>query len=122
MRVSTALKAATPILADLLDRGRTDGPRRPWLGLYSEEVRGRLFVTRVASKGPAQAAGVQEGDMVIGVSGKAIDGLADFYRKVWALGGSGVAVPLDVLRGTTVTSISVKSGDRYRWLKLDRSY
>ncbi len=60
--------------------------------------------------------------MVVGVSGKPIEGLADFYRKIWALGSAGVTVPIDVLRGTSVTSISIKSSDRYQWLRLDRSY
>ena len=111
-----------PILAELLDTGRTAGPRRPWLGLYSEEVHGRLFVTRLAPGGPAAAAGVAKGDLVVGVGGKPVEGLADFYRKIWALGPAGVSVPLDVLRGTAVTTIQVKSGDRYRYLKLNRSY
>lgn len=111
-----------PILAELLDHGRTAGPRRPWLGLYSEEVHGRLFVTRLAPGGPAEAAGIAKGDLVVGVGGQAVSGLADFYRKVWALGPSGVAVPLDVLRGTEVKPVQVKSGDRYQYLKLDRSY
>ena len=111
-----------PILAELLDNGRTSGPRRPWLGLYSEEVHGRLFVTRLAPGGPAEAAGIAKGDLVLGVGGQAVSGLADFYRKVWALGPAGVSVPLDVLHGTEVKPVQVKSGDRYQYLKLNRSY
>jgi S1-C subfamily serine protease len=111
-----------PILAELLDNGRSSAPRRPWLGLYSQEIHGRLFVTRLATDGPAQTAGMQQGDLVVGVGGKAITGLADFYRKVWALGTSGVTVKLDVLRGTNITPISIKSGDRYQWLRINRSY
>ena len=111
-----------PILADLLDKGRAATVRRPWLGLFSEEIRGRLFVTRVSPGGPAQAAGIKPGDMVVGIGGKQFTDLADFYRKVWALGTPGVTVPLDVMRGIAVTPIPIKSGDRYRWLKLDRSY
>lgn len=111
-----------PILADLLEKGRAATPRRPWLGLFSQEVHGRLFVTRVSSDGPAQAAGIKSGDLVVGIGGKPFKGLADFYRKVWALGAPGVIVPLDVVRGAAVKPIPIKSGDRYRWLKLDRSY
>jgi S1-C subfamily serine protease len=111
-----------PILAELLDAGRTAKPRRPWLGLYSQEIHGRLFVTRVAAGGPAQSAGMKVGDLVIGVDGKAVSGLADFYRKLWALGPSGITVRLDVLRGASVTPVPIKSTDRYRWLRLNRSY
>lgn len=111
-----------PILAGLLDTGRSPEPQRPWLGLYSEEVHGRLFVTRVAPGGPAETAGIAKGDLVVGIGGQAVSGLADFYRKVWALGPAGVSVPLDVLRGTSVRAIPVKSGDRYQYLKMNRSY
>ncbi len=111
-----------PILGELLDKGRSSAPRRPWLGLYSQEIHGRLFVTRLAADGPAQSAGMRQGDLVVGVGGTAITGLADFYRKVWAIGTSGVTVKLDVLRGTNVTPISIKSGDRYQWLRINRSY
>jgi len=111
-----------PILGELLDKGRSSAPRRPWLGLYSQEIHGRLFVTRLAADGPAQSAGIRQGDLVVGVGGTAITGLADFYRKVWAIGTSGVTVKLDVLRGTRITPISIKSGDRYQWLRLKSSY
>jgi S1-C subfamily serine protease len=111
-----------PILGDLLERGRSSAPRRPWLGLASEEVRGRLFVVRVSKGGPAHEAGIEVGDMVIGVGGKPVSGLADFYRKVWARGEAGINVPIDILHGTAIAPVTVKSIDRYRWLKLERSY
>ncbi|MEE2968646.1 MAG: S1C family serine protease, partial [Pseudomonadota bacterium] len=56
-----------PILGDLLANGRSSRPPRPWLGLYSEELRGRLFVTRVPVVGPAHNAGLRPGDMVMGI-------------------------------------------------------
>ena len=52
-----------PIFADLLDKGRTQNPLRPWLGLSADELRGRLFVTRTAEGGPAADAGIEAGDM-----------------------------------------------------------
>lgn len=111
-----------PILADLLEKGRRADPSRPWLGLTSREVHGRLFVTRVAKNGPAYSAGIRSGDLVIGVDGKPIEGLADFYRKVWAMGAAGVGVPVNVVHGVTVKPVIIKSGSRYDWLKLRRSY
>ena len=36
-------------------------------------------------------------------------GMADFYRKVWALGKAGVEVPLSILQGIQVREIIVHS-------------
>lgn len=41
-----------PILADLLTKGRSAATALPWLGLYPEEVRGRLFVSRAGRRTP----------------------------------------------------------------------
>jgi S1-C subfamily serine protease len=111
-----------PILADMLTHGRAQGPARPWLGLSTDELRGRLFVSRVSRGAPAFEAGIQPGDLVVGVNGATVDGMADFYRKVWAIGKAGVDVPLDVLQGAAVKRITVKSMDRQDWLKIRRSY
>ena len=116
------IDALKPILADLITKGRSDTKNRPWLGLYSEFFRGRLFVSSVPESGPAWAAGVRPGDMVLGVAGKPISGLADFYRKVWALGDPGVKVPLLVLRGNEPKELTVNSTDRYKWLRLNPTF
>lgn len=116
------IDALKPIYQDLLAQGRAAGPARPWLGLYSEEVRGRIFVQRVAPEGPAAAAGLRANDVIVAVKGDAVTTLADFYRKVWALGEAGVEVPLSVLGPDGVSEISVSSGDRYDYLKLDPTY
>jgi hypothetical protein len=50
-----------------------------------------------------------------------VEGLVDFYRKVWAMGSAGVEVPLRVLQGSRVLEINVLSADRYRNLKLGTS-
>ncbi len=116
------IDALRPILADLLERGRSARPPRPWLGVYAEEMHGRVFVKRVAPYGPAAAAGVAAEDIILAVKGTPVTSLADFYRKIWALGNAGVEVPLTVLRGAGLAEIGVTSGDRYKYLKLKRSY
>ncbi len=107
-----------PILGDLIAKGRASGPVRPWLGVYSEESHGRVIVTRVTGDGPAEKAGLKNGDIILMVKKQEVNGLADFYRKMWALGNAGVEVPLTVLQGVRVRDISVKSADRYEYMPL----
>ena len=107
-----------PILADLIVQGRSSRPSRPWLGMYTQEVGGRIVVLRITPHGPAHMAGIRQGDMIVGIAGEAVESLAGFYRKVWSKGHAGVKVSLNVLRGTSVRNISVRSSDRYKYLKL----
>ena len=107
-----------PILNDLVEKGRPRRAPQPWVGINVEEGHGRVFITKVTPGGPAEKAGVQPGDLVLSVKGKAVKDLADFYRKVWALGDSGVDVPLSVLRGVQIREITVHSADRHLFLKL----
>jgi hypothetical protein len=60
--------------------------------------------------------------MIVGVKGDAPKNLADFYRKVWAQGDAGVSVPLDVLQGSQVQRVDVKSINRLDHLKLKSTF
>jgi S1-C subfamily serine protease len=111
-----------PILADLLVKGRSAEPSRPWLGMFSQEVGGRILVQRVSPGGPVDQAGIRPGDIVAGVAGEVVKGLADFYRKVWSRGDAGVEVPLNVLQGLKVREVVVRSSDRYKYLRLNPSH
>jgi S1-C subfamily serine protease len=112
----------TPILGDLIADGVPSGPRRPWLGITSDEHRGRMFVARVTSGGPAAQAGIGPGDIIVAVGGQPPRDLADLYRKVWAIGPAGTDIPLLVLQGTELKRIAVPSADRHKHLKLKRSF
>ena len=116
------IDALKPILPDLTAEGRSKVPPRPWLGIISEDVRGRLFINRVAPGGPAAKAGLTKDDIIIGVAGQKVSGLADFYRKVWALGQAGTEVPLTVLTRDGVSEVTVISASRYDHLKLKPSF
>ena len=111
-----------PILADLIADGRVSGPARPWLGLTTNELQGRLLVGRVTPGGPAEAAGIKRGDIIIGVNGETASGLGDFYRKVWKQGAAGAVVKLDVLQDSAIRKIEVKSGNRLDHLKLKSTF
>jgi len=107
-----------PILSDLIAKGRSLEAPRPWLGVNVEEAHERVFVIQVTPKGPAEEAGLKPGDMILTVDGKEVNGLADFYRRLWALGNAGVDVPLSVLQGIRIRDIKVRSIDRYQFLRL----
>ena len=107
-----------PILNDLINTGRSREPPRPWLGLNVEGIKGRVFVQRVSTAGPAEKAGLQQDDIILLVDKKMVKGLADYYRQVWALGQAGVDVPLRVLQGVQIRDIIVHSGDRDRYMGL----
>jgi len=72
-----------PILDDLLTRGQVSKPPRPWLGAFSAESNGEVVVMSVAEGGPAAEAGLRQGDIISDIRDEEVDGLADFYRKVW---------------------------------------
>ncbi|MER8863211.1 S1C family serine protease [Mesorhizobium sp. M0751] len=101
-----------PILDDLLTRGQVARPPRPWLGAFSAESDGKVVVMSVAEGGPAAQAGLRQGDVISDVRDTAVDGLADFYRKLWKSGPAGAEIPLRVLRDGRETWLRVKSADR----------
>lgn len=111
-----------PIMGDLLSRGRRADPGRPWLGVTLEEQHGRVFVTRVSPEGPAANAGIAPDDVILGIGGVQVRGLIDFYRALWDRGVAGVEVPLDILQGMEVRRLAIKSGDRYRYLRLNPTF
>lgn len=105
-----------PIFDDLIAIGRPRKPARPWLGINVEETHGRIFITRVTAGGPAEQSGLGPDDLIVAVNGRAVAGLADLYRKVWALGDAGVEIILGVLKGAEIKDVRVRTGDRNRFL------
>ena len=107
----------TPIFDAMLQTGRGPNPPQPWLGMSTQDPDGKLVVSRLSPGGPAQRAGVQVGDMVLGVGEVRVHGLAELFRAVWRLGAAGVDVPLMLARGGDMLHITVKSADRNDFLK-----
>jgi len=98
-----------PVLGDIIANGRMTTKPRPWLGITSQEIQGKVIVTRVSAEGPAEDAGLQAGDIIVGFGGKPLSGQADFYTRLWKSGDAGVEVILDVLKGSKVEAVKVKS-------------
>lgn len=99
---------ASFVLSEILQHGRV---RRAFLGLAIEEVllpvrlqrelglahaRGAL-VRGLDAKGPAAAAGVRAGDVIVGFAGSSIRSVADLHRRLGA-SAIGVRAPLTIVR------------------------
>jgi len=111
-----------PIRDDLMKFGRVNRPARPWLGLYSTEVEGKVVVVGLAAKGPAARAELKTGDVILAVNGDKVSTLAAFYRKVWALGSAGVEVPLTLYRDGLTFDVRVNSSERAKFLKAPKMH
>ena len=118
--MSVPIDLLKPILADLIDTGRSSKPPQPWLGIHADEAHGRVFIIRVTPGGPAEKAGLKVGDIILAVDRTPVRGLADLFRQIWKLGSAGVNVPLSILQETQVRNISVQSADRYQFLQVSR--
>jgi S1-C subfamily serine protease len=112
-----------PLLKDVAATGKPHGTERPWLGMNIDEIQGgMLIVSSVSKDGPAGKAGIQRGDVVLSIGKARFQSLADFYRQIWALGGPGTDVPLEVMQKDGFRQLTVKSGDRNQFLKLQPTY
>lgn len=107
-----------PILADLIADGRTAVAAKPWLGMNTEDVGGRLVVSRVTPGSPAEKSGLRRGDVITGIRGERPTGLADLYRKIWAQGNAGVDVPVDLERDGGRQHLDIRSMNRLDHLRL----
>ena len=108
------------IFEDFLQFGRVGRSPRPWLGMYTTESDEGPTVVSLARGGPAHRAEVRPGDHILAVANERVRGLADLYRKIWALGSAGTAVPLTLSREGDTFEVKVGSADRDEFLKKPR--
>ncbi|RWX81744.1 serine protease [Neorhizobium lilium] len=106
-----------PILDGLLHQGEFSPPPRPWLGAYSAEANGDVVVMSVTENGPAAKAGLRRGDIISEIRDGEVEGLADFYRKVWDSGPPGAEIPMRVLRDGREAWLRIRSADRNDFLR-----
>jgi S1-C subfamily serine protease len=106
-----------PILETLKTQGHANRRPRPWLGVYAVELTGRVYVTGVVDGGPAQTADIREGDVISEVAEHEINSLPEFYKRMWAVGPAGSAVPLTAIRAGSRLRFNVRSVDRGAMLK-----
>jgi S1-C subfamily serine protease len=109
-----------PIMDDLLAYGRVNKPPRPWLGVYAADQEEGIVVASVATKGPAERAGLRAGDRILGLDGGEAADLASLWRALWSRGPAGVRVTVEAERDGRRLSVPVSSADRASFLKAPR--
>ncbi len=109
-----------PILDDLLTRGQSRRPARPWLGVFSADHEGGVVVVSLADDGPAAVAGVRPGDVIAAVGEEEVGSLAEFYRALWNAGPPGTDIVLRLVRDERILTLRVRSANRMDLLKKPR--
>lgn len=106
-----------PILADMRRVGHGPASQRAWLGLNCAEVEGRLHVVRVTDDSPADVAGVEVGDRILGIDGVPVQSLAVLWQVLWTGGAPEREVQLQIERGGAPQTLRVFSVDRMKTLR-----
>jgi S1-C subfamily serine protease len=102
-----------PVKDELIATGRVASrPRRPWLGIYTGDVRDGLVVSELSPIGPAARAGFLKGDRILRVDGVAVASQEEFYEQLWAR-RAGDVIEVAVQRDGRVRVIAVISIDRH---------
>lgn len=95
----------------------------PWIGLQIQDVTDAVaeqtgaaagtgvYVVKVGEGGPADQAGIRQGDIITGFGGEAVSGAAELARAV-AARSAGDRVEIAVERAGTVLGLTVEIGAR----------
>jgi S1-C subfamily serine protease len=101
-----------PVRAAMVSTGRPARPPRPWLGIRAVGIEGGVGIAGVSPSGPAHAAGLRVGDVVVRVNGKPVADVEAFYRRIWAHPLTQL-LELSVWRDGALETLRVRPRDRY---------
>jgi S1-C subfamily serine protease len=93
-----------------------ESERHAWIGFYPQANDDGIGISGVVPGGPAEAAGLQRGDLLLSVDGNAVRGLRPLYRALWRK-KPGEVVGMQVLREEGIHVVEVVAGDRYEFYK-----
>ena len=86
-------------------------PRRPWLGIYPQEVAGHVVLVGVTSTGPATKSGLKEGDIILAVDKNEIRSRQELYQEIWKK-HPGERISLKILRDDQSFDLEIIGADR----------
>jgi S1-C subfamily serine protease len=101
-----------------MERGEPvpEGDRHAWIGFYPQASDGGIAISGVVPGGPADSAGLQRGDLLVSVDGRAVQSLRQLYRTLWRK-SPGATVGMQVLREEAIHVIEVVTGDAHEFFK-----
>jgi S1-C subfamily serine protease len=99
----------------MVQTGRPARPPRPWLGIRAIGVDGGIGIAGVSPTGPAHAAGLKPGDVIVRLNGERVADVETFYRRLWAR-PLHEPLQLGVWRDGAVETITVQPRDRHMTL------
>jgi len=91
-------------------------PGRAWIGFYPHAYDGGVAITGVVAGGPAEAAGLRSGDLLLSVEGIPVATLRELYAEIWRR-HPGDRIGFQVLRDSAIQVITVVAGDRYEFFR-----
>lgn len=91
--------------------GGAGAASRVWLGVTGQDREGKATITQIVAEGPAAKAGLKEGDAIIAVDGKAVEGYEQLLEVIRGK-TAGDKVVLKISRGSEVLEITVTLEDR----------
>jgi S1-C subfamily serine protease len=115
--VAIPIDLLAPVRDALVRHGRPARAGRPWLGIRAVDVPGGVGVAGVSPAGPAHAAGLRAGDVILRVNGDRVPDVEAFYRRLWAE-PLGRPVELGLARDGELASLTVRPVDRYAVFQL----
>jgi serine protease Do len=107
----------SPILPELIARGRSSLSDRAWMGVNCVETASRVRVVRVTEDSPADVAGLEVGDQILTLDGQTVTGLESLWKALWKGPGSARAVDLQIERAGVIRNLTVHTIDRAATLR-----
>lgn len=120
MGFAIPIKMARSIAQQLIEHGKV---QRAWLGISAHDVDRRMayhfrlpdtcgaFVTEVTRQGPAEAAGLKMGDVILRLNGRMLGGVSDMLSVLSGL-KAGERIEVEVRRNGSINKCQVALGER----------